>query len=504
LVKLTRDSDSETAGAAIVALGKIATPAALKELTNLRASAAPGVQNAVTEGLLRVAGQLALTGDRPGAAKIYADLLQPSEPTHIRRAVLAALIRLDRDGGEARVLKVLRGQDAVLMPVSIAAIPALPGKGASARFAAELPRLTPTERVWLIESLAARADAPARKAIASQLTASETAVRVAAIQALGGYGDAAAVPSLTRALTQAKAPSEREAASLALTALRGGEGVDRALLAELKPAAPATRVDLIGILARRANPIAVPALLEQAGSPDATVARAAFNALGSLATPAELPALVDQLAGLRAVDARAEAEGAVARTVVRIPEVSQRSVAVRARLAATSEVAARCSLLRILSSAGDAAALGALNAAKTDANAEVRDAAIRTLALWPDAAVWESLVGVMHQPERETYRVLALRGLVRLAGEENARPSPSLVERYRQLFGAAKNDEDRKLILGALSACNHPDALQLAVAQLANAGVRAEAEQAVKKIAQGVKAQHPQIAQDALQKLQSK
>ena len=47
-------------------------------------------------------------------------------------------------------------------------------------------------------------------------------------------------------------------------------------------------------------------------------------------------------------------------------------------------------------------------------------------------------------------RGLALRGLVRLAGEENAHPNAKLIEHYRQLLAGAHTDADLRLILGAL------------------------------------------------------
>jgi hypothetical protein len=61
-----------------------------------------------------------------------------------------------------------------------------------------------------------------------------------------------------------------------------------------------------------------------------------------------------------------------------------------------------------------------------------------------------------------------------------------------------------RLILGTLGGAAHPGALQLALPLCANAGVRAEAEVAVKKIAQSIKAQHPQAAQEALDRIQAK
>jgi hypothetical protein len=131
----------------------------------------------------------------------------------------------------------------------------------------------------------------------------------------------------------------------------------------------------------------------------------------------------------------------------------------------------------------------------------VKQAARRTLAAWPDASAWSALADLYQQASSESERVVALRGLARLLGEQNARPDSRLISRYRDLLAGAKDDKDRKLILGALAGCADPDALALAVDQLGNAGVRAEAELAVRKIAEAIKGRHPQDAQTALEKL---
>ena len=94
--------------------------------------------------------------------------------------------------------------------------------------------------------------------------------------------------------------------------------------------------------------------------------------------------------------------------------------------------------------------------------------------------------------------------MVRLAGEENARPDDKLVARYRQMLADARGDSDLRLILGALAAAPHPGALQLAVSQLAKDSVRPEAQIAVAKIAESIKAQHPREAEEALRMIQAK
>jgi len=65
----------------------------------------------------------------------------------------------------------------------------------------------------------------------------------------------------------------------------------------------------------------------------------------------------------------------------------------------------------------------------------------------------------------------------------------------------AKNEADLRLVLGTLGGVGHPDALRLALGLVENAAVRKEAEVAVKKIAESIKGQYPQEAQEALSRL---
>ena len=323
----------------------------------------------------------------------------------------------------------------------------------------------------------------------------------ASILAVGRLEDASAVPLLVKALAGARSPEEAQDAELALATLRGGAATDQALVGQLKCCSADSKLRLFSVFTRRGARAAVPALLAEAGAADAETAQAAFRSLGKLSTGDDVPALLTKLQGLKAADARSDAETAVSRALAKIPDVARRSEIARAALAKTTNVESRASLLRLLPSAPDVSALAVVQAAVSDKDAEIRDAAVRTLAGWPDVGAWNALVAVVSHPESGTHRALALRGLVRLAGQQNARPDAALVDRYRQLLAGAKSDDERKLILGALAGAAHPDALQLALPLASSAGVRAEATLAVRKIAAAIKVQHPQAAQKALEQL---
>jgi HEAT repeat protein len=314
-------------------------------------------------------------------------------------------------------------------------------------------------------------------------------VRRAAIMAVGKREDASAVPLLSKALANAKSPEELHDIELALASLQGKSATDQAIVAELKSSSVDVKIRLCSVLALRGAQVAVPALLAEAGGSDTATVQAAFRALGRMAGAADLPALLEALANLKAAGVRADAESATARTLARVAEGSQRSEAVRAELTKRFDIESRCSLLRLLPNAADAKSLAVLKAASGDQEPRIREAAVRALAAWPDATAWDTLLAIYRQPENDAHRMLVLRALVRLAHDLNAKPDAALIENYRRLLAGARGDDDLKLILSALAGAAHPDALQIAKSLLPNSGVRAEAELAVKKIAEAIKTQ---------------
>ncbi len=503
LLATAHGADAGLAAAAIAALGRIPAAAARDALAALRREAKPETADAVTAASIKAADGLATAGDRAAAAAMYDEMLLVAKASNVRRGAFAALLRLDKDGGLARILALLSQEppDVLLSPVAIAHIPGLKASGASKKFGAMLSVLPAGAQVWMIEALALRADSDALRVIHAQSGAAEPGLRRAALAATGRTGDASAVPILTKALAVAKAPEDIALAEEALVALRGGEATHKAIARAMRKADDATRLTLVGVLARRGAQTAVSDLLDVAGGSDPATARAAFQALAKVAGPSDLPVLLDRVLAVKDGALRPDAENAAARAMARVTEGPARSKAVLTLLAANPSVDGRCSLLRLLPVAGDAASLAALQSALGDGEARVRETAVRGLAAWPGAAAWDAMAGVYQRPESDTLRALALRGLVRMAGEMNAQPDARLVERYRQLLAGVRSDDDRKLILSSLAGAASPDALLLALPLLDIPGVRAEAALAVERMAGAVKATHPAAAQAALKKL---
>ena len=500
LATLARGTDSAAAEAAILALGKIGNAPAREALATLFKGDA-GVDRAWAETRLPVASQLAEAGDRSAMA-MFEELLASSQPVYVRRGAFAGLLKLDEQNAETRILNTLHGTDEVLKPVAIAAIRDLPSKGVSEKFGAELPSLPVEQQVWLIESLTVRNDSAARTALIATLGSSgDSTVRQAASQALGRLGDSAFARPLALALAAAKNDDEARIIESALAALQNGRETEEAVLAEMKLARDQTRARLISSLAARRSPEVITALIAETENPDAQPAKAAFRVLSRAATAENLEVLLGKFARLRNLALQADVGTYAEQAVLQVDSPSARSEAVRSVLRQSFQTSSRSALVRLLPACGDANALAVLKLCLDEPVPEVQDAAVHALADWPDAQAWEPLLATFRRPRRPAHRDPALRGLVRLIGEQNARPDEKLVANYRQLLKDARGQNELKLVLGALGGAAHPEALKLALPIATDRSVRPEAEAAVKRIAEAIKAKYPNEAQAALDEL---
>lgn len=503
LAELAIGSDPLAAEAAVVALAKIGNSQARKALdTSFKGDSQS--ENVRTLAQLRTAVQLADDGDRD-AIPALESLISSSQLAHVRRGALAALLKLDQQGAPLRIVGVLRGNDAALKPVAIAAVRDLRAKDASENYGGTvLPQLPPEQQVWMIDSLAARNDPAACMAIINSLTATDSSVREAAAQALGRLGEPSYARPLAKALAATTNSDESRVIVASVAALRDGQATDKAVLAEIQAAEDPTRALLVSSLAARRSPTVIAALFEEIDSTNTASAKAAFRVMSKAVTSETLFDLLTKFARLRNAKLQTDVETFMEQAVTTVDDVKARSEAVRNVLAQTFQTPGRAALVRMLPICADTNALKVTVRCLYDPERPVRDSAVDSLAEWPDLSAWDALLGVQKTPREPRYRAIAMRGLVRLASEQNAKPDAAVIERYRQLLAAAKEDNERKMLLGALGGVAHPDALQLAVSGLNLPRVRPEAEAAVKRIAEAIQDKYPDEAKVALNRISRK
>ena len=86
---------------------------------------------------------------------------------------------------------------------------------------------------------------------------------------------------------------------------------------------------------------------------------------------------------------------------------------------AAAQPAQKCALLRILRSVVDAKSLQAIRAAMADANTEVQETATRLICDWSTVEAAPDLLALAKTSPNPTYKLLALRGYLRVSGDKD-------------------------------------------------------------------------------------
>jgi len=414
---------------------------------------------------------------------------------------MVSAVRCEEPENEAIeiVIDVLKGDDESKQAMVIALVRDMPGAEVTRALARELPNLSVRGQMQLLSALADRGDRTALPAVVAATKARDESVRVAALRALGGLGDASSV-SLLAGTAAATRGAEQKAARESLYRLRGPK-IDETILAAIPRARPKVKVELIRSTGERNIAAGVESLLKTARDKEAKVRRETLRVLKTIAEPKYLPALVELLIGVQSGVDRREAEKTVAAVAHKISDKSRQAEAVLAALPSVTEVRSRCSLLRVLGKIGDDSALGVLRAGLKDKSTQARETCIRALAEWPTTEPAAGLLKVVQTSDNKLHQVLALRGYVRLIGLDSGRPAEEAIGMYKQAMSLASNTSEKRMVLSGLANVKSIGALEMAAAYLQDKSLQQEAEVAVVKIATATSGSYPAESKAALQKV---
>jgi HEAT repeat protein len=430
-----------------------------------------------------VAPLAALLADEPlcePAAQALQAIATPAATEAIVKALAAATaarrLTLARAAGALRAKaaapELLKDADSQDRTVRLVALWALANSGDPAAAdllakAAEAPapyeRAVATDALLLLARRLAEAgqkDAAAK--IARGLLKSRTATRERNVlaAALSTLVQALGVQALDDVMAAVNHPDKQvRAAALRLAEGIPGEAVTARLAEHLKQAAPPARADLVGVLGRRADRTALPAVLDALKDADKDVRVAAIAAAARLAGK---DALAPLLARLDTTEA--EEVEAIKRAVVPLPgeDVS----AAIAKAVPTAPAAARAALLDLLAARLAKPHLDAVLQATADKDANVRVAAIQALGVLGDAATMPKLVELLLAAEQSRERTTAQRVLADLAARQA--DAEKRADAVLAALGAAQG-EKRVLLLQTLARLGGAKALAAVVADTKSA-----------------------------------
>ena len=505
LIYRERYEPATLAAAAIAALGEIGGPEALEWLSYFWMGGAPAnLRPTIADALLRCAERDIQDGRTAAASRTLNTLLGYTGPARVRIGALRCLTQMEQVAGLPRLLAYINDDKADPQMRAVAAELAaeLPGFAVTVSLAGQLPQVSNSARVLLLDALAARGDPAALPAVITQLANEDQAVRLAALHATGVLGDAGVAVLLARSAAESQGEL-RDAARRSLWRLRG-PGVDEALLATLTNARPPLSLELISALKERHCRAAIAALLRAARDDADEVRVAAFEALGALAEDRDVPALVNlltELVGQAPGEVEEAAEDAVVAACQRSEPAEQRAGAVLDAWDSAPPTV-QAALLRVLGRVGGPGSLDKIRGALSSDNDAVLDAAVRALAQWPDTEARDELLALAQKSTNPTHRVLALQGFVRLVRQSQPADPLDSLELYRRALALAERPEERQAVLGGLATVRHPAAIPVVETMLTDPQSRAEAEAALVSIAERIGVLHRDLAYATLERVE--
>ncbi len=497
LVSRLGDSDAEVAAASAVALGRIATPAAIKALESALAQSPAAVRPSVAQGCILAAERSLAAGNAEVASRLYQGVLRAEVPKPYRLAAMRGAVLVQKAGAVPIIIGYLRSDDKDVFAVGLWLAREIQGPELTTALVAELKNIPEAKQAAVVSALADRNDPLALPALLDAAKAGPAPVRIAAIGALSKVGGAAAVPVLLAAATDSNAQVAEKAID-ALTDAKG-DGINEALVQQLGTAEGKLRNVLIQLAGARYITAAKPLLLKAADDANPETRSAAVIALGATIDQGELPWLVARMTKPPRAEDALPARTAVQMAAVRMPdrEACARLIQPAAQ---TGSLEQRVAALEILAAVGGQVALETVAAAAKDSQPEILDAGSRLLGEWMSVDAAPILLDLAKSASDNKYKIRALRGYIRLARQLDL-PGPQRVAMCREALAAAQRPDEKRLVLDILRRLSGKGPVDLAVGLLDDPALKKDAAQTLLAIAEKVGDNNKQLVITATQRV---
>lgn len=477
LAKRIEDKDSDVAGAAALALGRIGGEESEKLLRDKLAGDDAALRTAAAEACILCAEHHLAAGHADQAAEIYdavrmAQVAKPRVLEATRGAILAK-----KSEGIPLLLEQLNSSDVALQRLALTVAREVEGPEVSAALTGELKKAKPELAAYLLMAIADRGDRDALPAVLEIAKSGEDTVRVAAAEVLLSLGDASSIPVLLD-LAQQKNKDVADAAHATLAAMQGEE-INAAITSRLNSATgPALRL-LIELVGERRLPALEP-LRKAMENSDEGVRHAALTALGETIEAKDLGLLVGRLNNAKYASDLPVVQQSVRAAAVRMPD---REAVAKQLVGAMSNqpTAVKSRLLEILSEVGGSNALQAMRTAALTNDNELKDTSSRLLGSWFDVDAGPVLLELAQQPP-SVYTTRAMRGYIRLA-RQFTMSDAQRADMCRKAMKTANRAPEQKLVIEVMERYPSPEMLSVAVESQPVADLKDEARRAVLTIA---------------------
>jgi HEAT repeat protein len=493
LSKMAANPGSGAARESLLALGRIATPEAIKVLQSTLAQGPDSLRPPAAAGILLAAEFEFSKGNVQAASALYDAVRAAAVPATYQVAATRGAILARGSSGIELLIKLLKTDERETRNIALHTIREMPRGSVSPALRKELETAKAEVQAQLIEAVAEAPDPESAQAIRNRLSSPNPDVRRAALRVLWKVGNQSDAPTLLTALQNSQDLAESVAASESLARLQGAD-VDALILKVLASAGTAaSRVALIDVIdARPPNLPATPELLRQAREGELSVSLAALRALRSLVGIAELPALISLTKTYKDGSQRAAAESTLYFASIRTAVRSPAGDLLLAELEQSAEDLDKASWIKTLCAIGYTKALPVIWTSVGDHNAWLAGTTVDQLANWPGPEPIGRLLELAEsggaEPRLRTRVLRAALQLIAAAWDRQQAISAELSMWFQRAGKAAHSADEKRLIISALGRWRNAEALLPLISFLSDPEVKPAAVAAVVDVAQALTA----------------
>lgn len=481
LLKLASHVDHATRHAALFALANSAELAAADTLA--RAARATSSSEIISYYLL-FAQRRAEVGDKQTSAAICREVLANPNGrfgSHEQANALRTLVAALQAEALPDLLAMMDRDDARLQDAALQLAREISGAAVTAQWVNKMKHVASPARAHIVTMLGARGDKTALPTLREALLSADEAVAFAAIPALAKLQGKESVPTLLQALQTTQSAEQVAAIKIALFSLPFEQHLAR-MIALLPTVAPPARVALLELLGARGAHSAFEAVAARTNDDTRSVRLAAIRALENISQPNDMPRLLDLLLAASSESEISALQKAIVTIAAQILETEKRADAVLSKQKNTA-AEQQPRLLQTLARLGGAKAFEVVLVETKNADADIRDAAIRSLADWPEPNALPELLRLAREEQELSYHVLTMRGAMRLLNLAELSVEEKL-RLYREAMSLARRLEEKKLVLAGLANVKSIAALDFVAAFFDKDTLGLEAALAAIKIAE--------------------
>ncbi|MBR5080585.1 MAG: hypothetical protein IKX30_17755, partial [Victivallales bacterium] len=239
----------------------------------------------------------------------------------------------------------------------------------------------------------------------------------------------------------------------------------------------AVQQGVLEIIEKRNDTAALPKISALADTGDLEMKQTLCRIHGNIGDETSMPFILNQLQKAEDKKSILAAEKGLLTLCRRLGDAKLYLPALKNAFAA-SKAEAKPSLLKAVALAGSQEALDMEVAAWKNEGDAVKEAALRTLAEWPNVAALPTLRDIAATTEKPLLQVLAFRGCVRLIPMQNKKNAEK-ADDMAAMVGLAKRVDERKLAVGAIGNLTDTKSLTYLLDYLKDDDLKGEAASAI-------------------------